>query len=74
MASAAATHARYDALMDVVRARMTNRAFAPAVIPRAHVEMRVPHHPHVAVRGAQVLDAQQRVRHAPAPRAKRRPR
>ncbi|HEY7041543.1 MAG TPA: nitroreductase family protein [Methylomirabilota bacterium] len=31
--------ARYDALMDVVRSRMTNRAFAPAEIPRAHVEM-----------------------------------
>ena len=30
---------RYEALMDVVRARMTNRAFAPAEIPRAHVEM-----------------------------------
>jgi 5,6-dimethylbenzimidazole synthase len=31
--------ARYDALMDVVRSRMTNRAFAPGQIPRAHVEM-----------------------------------
>jgi 5,6-dimethylbenzimidazole synthase len=31
--------ARYEALMDVVRRRMTNRAFAPAEIPRAHVEM-----------------------------------
>ena len=30
---------RYDALMDVVRTRMTNRAFAPAEIPREHVEM-----------------------------------
>ena len=30
---------RYDVLMDVVRSRMTNRAFAPAEIPRAHVEM-----------------------------------
>lgn len=30
---------RYEALMDVVRRRMTNRAFAPAEIPRAHVEM-----------------------------------
>ena len=30
---------RYEALMDVVRSRMTNRAFAPAEIPRAHVEM-----------------------------------
>ena len=31
--------ARYEALMDVVRHRMTNRAFAPADIPRAHFEM-----------------------------------
>ncbi len=31
--------ARYEALMDVVRRRMTNRAFAPADIPREHVEM-----------------------------------
>jgi 5,6-dimethylbenzimidazole synthase len=30
---------RYEALMDVVRHRMTNRAFAPADVPRAHVEM-----------------------------------
>lgn len=30
---------RYEALMDVVRGRMTNRVFAPAEIPRAHVEM-----------------------------------
>ena len=30
---------RYESLMDVVRSRMTNRAFAPAAIPRAHVEM-----------------------------------
>ena len=30
---------RYESLMDVVRSRMTNRAFAPAQIPRAHVEM-----------------------------------
>jgi len=30
---------RYESLMDVVRSRMTNRAFAPAEIPRAHVEM-----------------------------------
>jgi 5,6-dimethylbenzimidazole synthase len=30
---------RYEALMDVVRGRMTNRAFAPTEIPRAHVEM-----------------------------------
>jgi 5,6-dimethylbenzimidazole synthase len=32
-------HARYEALMDVVRGRMTNRAFAAAEIPREHVEM-----------------------------------
>ena len=32
-------HARYEALMDVVRGRMTHRAFAPAEIPREHVEM-----------------------------------
>ena len=31
---------RYESLMDVVRSRMTNRAFAPAEIPRAHVEMK----------------------------------
>ncbi|HEV8617557.1 MAG TPA: nitroreductase family protein [Methylomirabilota bacterium] len=31
--------ARYEALMDVVRNRMTNRAFAPCEVPRAHVEM-----------------------------------
>jgi len=30
--------ARYEALMDVVRRRMTNRAFAPAEIPREHFE------------------------------------
>jgi len=30
---------RYEALLDVVRGRMTNRAFAPTEIPRAHVEM-----------------------------------
>ena len=30
---------RYDALMDVVRARMTNRAFAPHEVPREHFEM-----------------------------------
>ena len=30
---------RYEALMDVVRGRMTNRAFAPAEIPPDHVEM-----------------------------------
>jgi len=29
---------RYEALMDVVRGRMTNRAFAPADIPREHFE------------------------------------
>ena len=31
--------ARYKALMDVVRNRMTNRAFAPYEIPREHFEM-----------------------------------
>ena len=31
--------ARYEALMEVVRDRMTNRAFAPYDIPRAHFEM-----------------------------------
>jgi 5,6-dimethylbenzimidazole synthase len=31
--------ARYDVLMEVVRARMTNRAFAPHDVPRAHFEM-----------------------------------
>lgn len=30
---------RYEALMEIVRARMTNRAFAPCEIPRAHYEM-----------------------------------
>ena len=30
---------RYNALMDVVRARMTNRAFAPCDVPREHFEM-----------------------------------
>jgi len=30
---------RYDALMDVVRNRMTNRAFAPCDVPRSHFEM-----------------------------------
>ena len=30
---------RYDARMDVVRARMTNRAFAPHEVPREHFEM-----------------------------------
>ena len=30
---------RYESLMDVIRSRMTNRAFAPAEIPREHVEM-----------------------------------
>ncbi|MGH7324284.1 MAG: nitroreductase family protein [Candidatus Rokuibacteriota bacterium] len=30
---------RYDALMEVVRARMTNRAFAPWTVPREHFEM-----------------------------------
>ena len=32
-------HSRYDALMEVVRSRMTNRAFAPCEIPREHFEM-----------------------------------
>lgn len=27
---------RYEALMDVVRNRMTNRAFAPVAVPREH--------------------------------------
>src|SRR5262245_25543282 len=31
--------ARYEALMDVVRARMTNRAFAPFEVPREHFTM-----------------------------------
>jgi nitroreductase len=31
--------ARYEALMDVVRGRMTNRAFAPCAVPREHFEM-----------------------------------
>jgi len=31
--------ARYESLMDVVRDRMTNRAFAPSDIPREHFEM-----------------------------------
>src|SRR5574342_411446 len=31
--------ARYDALMEVVRARMTNRAFAPYEVPREHFGM-----------------------------------
>jgi nitroreductase len=30
---------RYEAFMEVVRSRMTNRAFAPSAIPREHVEM-----------------------------------
>ncbi len=30
---------RYESLMDVVRTRMTNRAFAPCDIPREHFEM-----------------------------------
>ena len=34
------TRARYDALMDVVRSRMTVRAFDPAfTVPREHYEM-----------------------------------
>jgi hypothetical protein len=36
---ASARSARYGALRDVVRSRMTHRAFAPCEIPRAHVEM-----------------------------------
>ncbi len=31
--------ARYDAFMEVARSRMTNRAFAPYEVPRAHFEM-----------------------------------
>jgi nitroreductase len=31
--------ARYEALMEVIRSRMTNRAFAPYEVPRQHVEM-----------------------------------
>jgi nitroreductase len=31
--------ARYEALLDVVRGRMTNRAFAPWDVPREHFEM-----------------------------------
>ena len=31
--------ARYDALMEVIRSRMTNRAFAPSEVPREHFEM-----------------------------------
>jgi len=34
----ATLEARYTALMDVVTRRMTNRAFAPAEVPRAHYE------------------------------------
>lgn len=30
---------RYNALMDVVRGRMTNRAFAPCTVPREHFEL-----------------------------------
>ena len=30
---------RYDALMEVVRSRMTNRAFAPCEIPKKHFEL-----------------------------------
>lgn len=29
---------RYEALMDVIRNRMTNRAFAPCDVPREHFE------------------------------------
>ena len=36
----AATQARYDALMDVVRGRMTSRQFRPDIpVPREHIEM-----------------------------------
>lgn len=38
-AVARAWSARYDALRDVVRSRMTHRAFVPGDIPRAHVGM-----------------------------------
>jgi len=31
--------ARYEAFMEVVRARMTNRAFAPHTVPREHFEL-----------------------------------
>jgi hypothetical protein len=31
--------AQYEGLMEVVRGRMTNRAFAPYEVPRAHFEM-----------------------------------
>ncbi len=31
--------ARYQALMDVIRNRLTNRAFAPSEVPREHYEM-----------------------------------
>jgi nitroreductase len=30
---------RYEALMEVIRSRMTNRAFAPYAVPRRHFEM-----------------------------------
>jgi 5,6-dimethylbenzimidazole synthase len=30
---------RYEALMDIVRNRMTNRAFAPVAVPREHFEL-----------------------------------
>jgi len=39
MNSAAANIERYEALMDVIRNRMTNRAFAPCEVPREHFEM-----------------------------------
>jgi len=40
MATAAVdSGARYEGLMEVVRGRMTNRAFAPHEVPRAHFEM-----------------------------------
>lgn len=37
-AAASVPTGRYDALMDVVRNRMTNRAFAPHDVPREHYE------------------------------------
>ena len=37
--ASASNAARYQALMEVVRNRMTNRAFAPCQIPREHFEM-----------------------------------
>jgi len=39
VAPEAGSTARYEALMDVVRNRMTNRAFAPHAVPREHCEL-----------------------------------